>query len=175
MNRLIRVTVADPLRRHTTWYGYDHNGRIDSVWTAVDTVGSGTLLHGQPNNWSFERYVQPRPAEPVITYSYTPSGKVDTMHYPEIGVATAYSYNARKWLDTLVASKGQTDIFRQHLRYDAAGYITEQYSKHDGSAGLAQEYGYDNIGRLKTWKRNPWDPQTASARTRRTRRPARTS
>ena len=90
------LAAAGPLRRHTTWYGYDHNGRVDSVWTAVDTAGSGTLLHGKPNDWGLENYVQQRPVEASITYTYTPTGKVDTMYYPQINVATWYHYTPRK-------------------------------------------------------------------------------
>jgi len=37
-----------------------------------------------------------------------------------------YAYNRRKWLDSLVATRGGTNIFRQILRYDSTGQITQQ-------------------------------------------------
>ncbi len=158
MNQITSLTTADPFRRHTTWYGYNDNGQLDSVWTKLDTVGSGTLLNGTTNTWGFQQYAQERPLDAHISYVYTPTGQVDTMFYPLIDVATWYHYTPRKWLDTLTATNGLVDLFRQELTYDDAGYITKQRSRHDGSAELVQYYSNDNIGQLQAWTQSPNQP-----------------
>ena len=162
MNQITSLTAADPLRRHTTWYGYNNNGQLDSVWTKLDTVGSGTLLNGNPNNWEYQAYSQSRPTDAHITYVYTPTGSVDTMFYPLIDVATWYNYSPRKWLDTLVATDGTVDLFRQELTYDDAGYITAQWSQHNGSPSVLQHYANDNIGQLTDWTLDPFNPTNPS-------------
>lgn len=52
-DQVIAVMVADPVRRFTTWYGYDHQGRIDSVWTKLDAPGSGLMSNGTFNYLRF--------------------------------------------------------------------------------------------------------------------------
>ncbi len=148
MNTVVAVTDADVLRQHTTWYGTDANGRIDSVWTALGATGSG--LAGAPSGI---RYPTPlaRPTSPAIVYAYTKTGAVDTMRYPAAGVVVNYDYNHRKWLDSLVATKGTGKLFREILTHDPTGQIIAQIWQHGGGIRMKQNYAYDSTQRLTQW------------------------
>ncbi|MGE3801092.1 MAG: hypothetical protein AB7H80_08745, partial [Candidatus Kapaibacterium sp.] len=152
LNQVIAVTVADPLRQFTTWYGYDHNGQVDSVWTKLGEVGTGIGGYlGTPADYPVTSLSRPLDAE--ITYVYTPTGQVDTMYYPAVDVAVDYRYSPRKWLDTLKATKGGSDLFSEYLIFNAGGQITRQQSQQGGSYPLIQDYTYDGISQLTEWKK----------------------
>lgn len=162
LNELISITTTDPFRLHKTWYGYDDNGRVDSVWTKVGTPpdglggGDGGLVSDFTlKTWEYNSTELVQPEDAHITYDYTKRGSVDKMYYPLIGVETLYEYTPRQWLETLTATNGQVDLFRQELTYDDAGNITDQWSQHDGQAPLVQEYENDNIGQLTKWTTDP--------------------
>ena len=161
LNQVTSVTVADPFRQFTTWYGYDDNGRVDSVWTKLGNVGSG--LEGyvsHPARYPATPLTRPDDAE--ITYVYTKTGQVDTMAYPTVSVIVDYHYSPRKWLDTLIATKGGVDLFKQELTFDAAGRITRQMSSHGGGSAYRQDYGYDAINQLTNWVKKPPGVQQTS-------------
>ena len=152
MNQLIAVTVADPYRQFATWYGYDDNGRLDSVWTKLSEAGYG--LKGYDGSQAkYPTVEMSRPQSAEITYVYTKTGQVDSMFYPAVSVAVDYRYSPRKWLDTLKATKGGSDLFTQYLTFNAGGQITYQSSSHSGGYPLNQEYTYDGISQLTQWKK----------------------
>jgi len=163
MDQVTSVTVADPLRSHTSWYGYDYNGRIDSVWTTLRSPGSGLLPTDSVSRSQGRLRYPPalaseihRPAgmsAPDIVYEYTRSGQLAHMEYPHADVAVEYSYTNRKWLKELLAhSSGSTlPLFLENLTYDSSGQITEQHWYHDGVGTRAQKYGYDNHDQLVEW------------------------
>ena len=64
---------------------------------------------------------------------------------------TAYHYDPRKWLDTLIATKSGVDLSKQYLTFDDAGQITKQVSEHGTSGALRQDYEYDALGQLTGW------------------------
>ncbi len=153
-NRVTAVTVADPLRQHTTWYGYDANGRIDTVWTKLSPVGSGLVING---NFSQPRvpFIAPRPFSPDIVYSYSRRNQVEQMSYPYIKLLVDYAYNSQAYLDSLVATLGddpllRLTVFSEHLDYSPGGEILKQSSTRYGSAA-EQSYRYDNLSRLTGW------------------------
>ncbi|MCB9217177.1 MAG: RHS repeat-associated core domain-containing protein [Candidatus Kapaibacterium sp.] len=84
---------------------------------------------------------------------YTKTGQVDSMFYPAVSVAVDYRYSPRKWLDTLKATKGGSDLFTQYLTFNAGGQITRQQSQQGGSYPLIQDYTYDGISQLTEWKK----------------------
>lgn len=155
LNKVISVTVADPMRKFTTWYGYDAQGRIDSVWTKLYPVGSG-LTNG--TTYASLRYPSaegPAGIDPAIVYSYTKTDRVKTMRYPEINVLIDYAYNHRKFLDSLVAKRTSGGkIFTQRLSYDSTGQIIAQDYRHFPGAQKRQEYEYDPVQRLMGWERD---------------------
>jgi len=73
------------------------------------------------------------------------------MHYLTPNVVVDYAYNHRKWLDTLVATRGGTNIFRQILRYDSTGQITQQRWRQGSGVYDSLLYGYDAVQRLIGW------------------------
>ncbi|MCB0713982.1 MAG: hypothetical protein KDD67_16775 [Ignavibacteriae bacterium] len=156
MNQLIAVTVADPYRQFATWYGYDGNGRVDSVWTKLSEAGYGLKgYNGAQAKYPTAAMSRPQSAE--ITYVYTKTGQVDSMFYPAVSVAVDYRYSPRKWLDTLKATKGGSDLFTQYLIFNAGGQITYQSSSHSGGYPLNQEYTYDGISQLTEWEKQSGD------------------
>ncbi|MCB9217179.1 MAG: hypothetical protein H6616_15005 [Ignavibacteria bacterium] len=152
MNQLIAVTVADPYRQFATWYGYDDNGRVDSVWTKLSEAGHG-LKGYNGSQAKYPTVAMSRPQSAEITYVYTKTGQVDSMFYPAVSVAVDYRYSPRKWLDTLKATKGGSDLFTQYLTFNAGGQITRQQSQQGGSYPLIQDYTYDGISQLTEWKK----------------------
>lgn len=149
MNLVTSVRVADPKRQHTTWYGYNGNGRVDSVWTKLSNDGYGLGV----TNPVFPT-PQSRPAQPDMTYNYTGRWQVDSLFYPPINTTVLYRYNARRFLDSMVARQGTTPVFRQVLSYDTDGQIIQQKYEHGTAGEKHQEYVYDGAKRLRYfWNR----------------------
>lgn len=151
MNQVTAVTVADFLRQHTTWYGYDGAGRIDSVWTSLSASGSGLWVNAQLHAPA----PQARPDTADIVYRYTKTGQVDSMLYPPVNVLVKYAYNHRKWLDSLVATRSGSSLFREVLSYDPTGQITRQVWQQGSNARQKQQYSYDSLQRLTAWTKGP--------------------
>ena len=135
-NLVTSVRVADPLRQHTTFYGYNYNGQVDSVWTHLEEPGSGVLA--LTPSMRADILQRPLPFNRTdslgtadISYRYTPLGSVEQMFYALAQMKTDYWYNKRGWLDslesqyTIVAPK----LFAQKLSYDSVGRIIKQESK----------------------------------------------
>lgn len=146
-NRVTSVTVADLVRQHTTWYGYDGAGRIDSVWTSLSSAGNGLM------SFFGIKYPQPlaRPDTADIVYRYRKGGQLDSMRYPAVNVLTTFAYNHRKMLDSMVTTRNGASLFREVLAYDPIGQITKQTWQHGNGSRMAQRYGYDSLQRLTDW------------------------
>lgn len=144
-NQVIRLTTADGYRQHTTWYGYDWNGRIDSVWTRLGSTSTGL-------GFTSPAYPTPVAKDSLcIVYHYDKRGLVDSTMYPKTGVTERYKYTARKWLDSMSVVKGNTELFYQKLVFDNAGNIDHQHTKQLGRDRMSTGYTYDAISRLVLW------------------------
>ncbi len=161
-NKVVSVRVADPMRQFTTWYGYNWNGQIDSVWTLLSNQYQGLGI-------ATPKYVQPqtKPTSPEIVYSYTKTGQVAGMEYPAVQAFTGYAYNHRKWLDSMTAwytvgfpIPSTQPLFKQVLAYDSIGQIISQRWKHAGMAEQTQYYSYDSLQRLTNWGNGGVDSST---------------
>ncbi|MBK9246544.1 MAG: hypothetical protein IPM69_00145 [Ignavibacteria bacterium] len=148
-NQVIRLITADGMRQHGTWYGYDGNGRMDSVWTKLGGSGTGLGLT-DPVYPS----VLVKPSSPEIVYRYDKRGLVDSTLLIEPQVVERYHYGARKWLDSMKASQGDSILFSQKLEFDKVGNIEKQITKQKDALELAVSYEYDNINRIKLWNKD---------------------
>ncbi len=151
-NQVIKLTTADGMRQHTTWYGYDWNGRIDSVWTMLGGTSSGLGL-------TSPKYPSPLMKHDTtlrIVYRYDKRGLVDSTIYTKANIVQNYNYNGRKWLDSMNAVKGTDTLFSQKLEFDNSGNIVKQISAQHGIAPINFEYTYDYINRLRLWKTLLW-------------------
>jgi hypothetical protein len=164
MNQITSVRVADFARSYQTWYGYDANGRVDSIWSKLKDQNTG-LVPGT-NTAATWRYCDtlPRPLDAEIVYTYTKTGRVQTMEYPKIKVFVDYAYNHRKWLDSIVARQitgssappDTTQLWKDVLTYDPIGQIMSQGSTHNTPFSFpTQLYGYDSVQRLVSWVKSP--------------------
>jgi RHS repeat-associated protein len=146
LNQVTTVRVLDPLRQFQTWYGYDWNGRVDSVWSQLGSPGSGFSL-------ASPRYKAPlgQPTAADITYSYTKTGQVAAMQYPPVSVLVSYAYNHRKWLDSMVATQSASPLFKEVLGYDPTGQIVAQRFTHGTGTEQTELYRYDSVQRLVCW------------------------
>jgi RHS repeat-associated protein len=140
------VRTVDPQRQHTTWYGYDHNGRVDSIWTELSASGGGLGIKN-PHYTAGPS----RPTDADIVYAYNRLSQVDSMQYPPVGLTVRYFYDSRRWLDSMIAQKSGTEMFREQLGYDSTGLIVNQTSKLNGQPTLTQDYDYDGTQRLTRW------------------------
>jgi RHS repeat-associated protein len=170
MNQVTSVTVADPVRSYTTWYGYDRQGRVDSVWTKLGSVGTGLVPPtGIPTPLQARKALtvvaKPAPLtraanqQADIVYSYTKLGQVQQMVYPPVSVYVDYAYNHRAWLDSLTSRTGSVPttgnlLFKEVLSYDSSGQILTQRYQHGTAAEQKQEYTYDSLDRLTKWTQN---------------------
>lgn len=144
MNSVISIRTADALNQHTTWYGYNHNGQVDSVWTLLSTAGLGVTAPTYP-------MPPTRPQLADMSYSYTKRGQVDTLYYPTASSHIKYGYNARMFLNSVSAKRGTNLLFAQTLNFDNAGQITSTLSIQRNGPTTFQRYTYDNINRLVQW------------------------
>lgn len=151
-NQVIAVTVADPVRKFTTWYGYDAQGRKDSVWTKLYPSGSGLITNGAFNSLRYPGVENRTGLSPEIVYSYTKLDRVARMQYPAIDVLVEYAYNRRKFLDSMTARRGGLPLFQQVLAYDPSERITMQGYRHGSGLQQEQHYGYDPAERLVSWQ-----------------------
>ncbi len=146
-NGVICSRVVDAQRQYVTWYGYDDNGRVDSVWTKMTEPGTGFGLDNLkiPDSPA-------RSETPDIVYSYDKRGNIDTVKFVPAFVTQSFAYNPRGWVDSMTA-KGQYDdiLFRQKFERDPGGNILKQVSKHAGRDELTQTYRYDRLYRLDKW------------------------
>ncbi len=162
MNQVVTVRTADPMRQHTSWYGYNDNGRADSVWDELAPVGQGLSPIAVPNTFQLDLArslyppVRPRPATAEIVYTYNLAGLQDTLRYPAIGAVTWYAYHpTRYWLAGITAAMQPAGLpqvkFTETLARDLAGRITGQTYKQHGQPTRQQLYTYDGLGRLTAW------------------------
>ena len=149
LNRVVRMTVADPLNAFHVWIGYDGQGRIDSVWTRM-APGGGLARAGFA---ALKRPVFPsnRPATATISYAYTRDGKDASWTLPRIGGEGRYAYNPRAWIDSLVVRRQGGVLFEQSLSYDSAGRVTRDQSVHGSSLSTTNLMINDAAGRLGYW------------------------
>ncbi|MBI3259277.1 MAG: hypothetical protein HYZ54_07385, partial [Ignavibacteriae bacterium] len=54
-------------------------------------------------------------------------------------------------MDSLSATKGTNELFRQKLGFDYAGNIIKQTTKQLADAEIVMDYDYDNLSRLRLW------------------------
>lgn len=151
LNLPVSIRVADPQRQYTTWYGYNSNGRTDSVWTLLSSVGSGLGVA----NPSY-RPLPAKPAQPDVVYDYTKRWQTKTMAYPPVNTVVSYNYNAHRFLDSMIVlQNGSTRLFTQKLRYNTNGQITRQTTRHNTQGSdQVQAYAYNFDGRLMKWGRD---------------------
>ncbi|MCE2503338.1 MAG: RHS repeat protein, partial [Chlorobi bacterium] len=171
MNLITKVRTIDPFRQHTTWYGYDANGRLDSVWTKLSDYGTGfagraTLDYPWLNSPRYPSwYDEQRPGRDRtdILYSYDQRGLLEQKRLqpandkdgaPGLGVVLDYTYNARGWISGMDAAQAGSNLFNIKLEYDQRGQILKQTSEQGAAGSLSQHYEYDRIGRLTDWVKN---------------------
>lgn len=164
MNEIVSVRVADPIRQHTTWYGYDDNGRIDSVWTQLGVIGSGISPMVDPITREIQtqtvRHPAPieRPANADVAYSYTKHGAINTKYYPQASARMDYTYHStRLWLTGISAKQElpflpDANELQMTWSHDDAGIIRAQTYKPQQQPEKKETYVYDNAGRLTSWK-----------------------
>ena len=153
-NQVIEQRVADPWRQTVTWYGYDWNGRLDTVSTQMYPNGTG-LYHSMNTSLdSLKRpifYAKPNTGVAQVVYSYTKRGMVDNMLTLQPGLKTTYTYNSRGFLDSLDCVRGLNTVFTEGLEYDVDGQITAQNYRQGAYPVATLNYDYDHRKQLTSW------------------------
>jgi RHS repeat-associated protein len=145
-NEVTSVRVADPIREYQSWYGYDWNGRVDTVWSLLGGVWSGLGIRAPRRPAPLAQ-----PSTPDIAYDYTKTGRLSAMRFPPAGVLVSYAYDHRKWLDSLVATQSASPLFKEVLGYDPTGQIVMQRYAHGAGSDQTELYRYDSAQRLVRW------------------------
>ncbi|MBI5326537.1 MAG: RHS repeat-associated core domain-containing protein [Ignavibacteriae bacterium] len=151
MNQILSVMVSDPIRTYKTWYGYDDNGRLDSVWTKLCNVGSGLGINIKPKFPDTTLFQIIRPDTADIVYKYNYRGMVEQIEYLPVNVVQHLNYSSRGWLDSMIALRNYDTLFNQVLEHNNTGNITKQKSKQYNQNEIIQEYNYDKLERLQNW------------------------
>lgn len=151
MNQILSVMASDPVRTYKTWYGYDNNGRLDSVWTKLGTVGSGLGINISPKFPDTTLFPLPRPDTADIVYKYNKRGMIEQIEYLPVNVVQFLNYSSRGWLDSMIALRNYDTIFNQVLERNNTGNITKQKSRQYNQNEFVQEYNYDRLERLQNW------------------------
>ncbi len=148
-NQVIAVTDVSPQRQHSTWYGTDHNGRVDKVWSYLGDNGSGFGI-------AFPVYpaiINPAGDGPAIEYNFTERNEIRSMRYPDADVVVDYTWNARGWASTMGAAHStQGSLFQQTLHYQPHGQIVKQESWNIlQPLTVTQDYTYSEARELTGW------------------------
>ncbi len=147
LNQVISVRSADPIRQHSTWYGYDWNGRVDSVWSDMGAPGSGLGVTSP----AFPA-LPGKPSTVEIVYDFAERGEMSSMQYPQIGIDARYVYDARLRTDSIVVKDTAQELWRWGLTYDNSGQINSQSSAWWNLGPTNQHsYSYDGLRRITNW------------------------
>lgn len=137
---LIRQCTADPFNQHCTWYGYDQNGRPDSVWSDLGEDKGLTLAPVLPTFLT-------RPSTPDAVVFYGKRGPDSVLLFPPTGGnVRAQFFVGPRFGDSVIAKQGLSTIYKEALAHDVTGKITKQTWQ---SGQLF--YGYDSVGRMTSW------------------------
>ncbi|HPO64308.1 MAG TPA: hypothetical protein PK762_14610, partial [Candidatus Kapabacteria bacterium] len=147
-NKVIQQRVFDASRQFSTWYSYDDNGRVDSIWTSKVEDGFDAYFP----------YIIPscpsKPEQADIGYSYDERGNISNTKFLPANVNQKTYFSKRGWADSIVARNGEnfnTLYFKQELTRDYVGNITKQVSWQYNENEFAQNYEYDALYRLTHW------------------------
>jgi hypothetical protein len=145
MNQIRKVMVVEQVRQYATWYGYDDNGRVDSVWTSLSAIDNFSDF-GVLNYYSYPTFppsLVEKPDSADIVYKYNKRGSVEEVIYPFAEVQQEMFYNPRGWLDSMVATQNYDVIFKQKLERNTCGNITRQISQGHNQSAKTQDYTFD--------------------------------
>jgi len=134
LNRVIKRTL--PLGM-SELYTYDQVGNLA---TRTDFRGKTTGYDYDPLNRLTAKRPDPTLAEPMVTYSYTATGRRRSM--TDASGTTNYTYDLRDRLLTKQTPQGTLTY-----GYDATGGLTSVRSSN--ADGVAVDYAYDDAGRLE--------------------------
>jgi RHS repeat-associated protein len=151
---------VEDANQHTTQYTYDLLGELTSIalpftpplagneTRTYDQAGNMTALqhfNGQTTSYTYDGLnrllSRSYPGEPTVSFTYTPTGKRQTM--TDASGTTTYSYDGADRLQKKATPEGTLDY-----TYDAAGHLASMSS--ENANGVSVSYAYDNLNRLQT-------------------------
>jgi len=153
LNQVTSITVIDPLRSFKMWYSYDQNGRVDSVWAKVDSIGTGFGVNGKLH--------QPEPVvrdiNAIFYYSYTKRGSIDTVIFTPHNIIKKFSYSDYGWLDSIKVLKDDIMMYGEIIGRDDYGNvnsITDKFDENDPMKIFTSEFTRNRHNELTEWKMN---------------------
>lgn len=145
LNRVIKRTM--PLGM-SELYTYDQVGNLA---TLTDFRGKQTSYDYDALNRLVAKRPDPTLAEPNVIFTYTPTGRRDSMI--DASGTTTYTYDARDRLSTKATPQGTLSY-----TYDAADNVASIRSSNLDGASF--DYAYDDLGRLERVVDNQLSPGT---------------
>jgi len=118
--------------------GYDHAGNLTSL---THFNGKTTTYTYDSLNRLLSRVPDPTTGEPTVSFTYTPTGKRQTM--TDASGTTTYSYDSLDRLTSKATPEGTLSY-----TYDAVGHLASMTSSNPG--GVSVSYSYDSLNRLST-------------------------
>lgn len=150
-NQITETMTIDPQKRCYTWYSYDNNGRVDSVWTKLtDTTTAGC---GYGANVAMKNMTINKSGKSDLIYFYNTRGGVDSVKYSKLNYTQQFVYSVRGWVDSIIVRNiNKNIIFKQELQRDSAGSIYRQLYWNQPSSPKIENYSYDELSRLAHWE-----------------------
>ncbi len=162
-----RMTGLTDQANAQTTFEYDKRGLLKKIIDPSRTISTDLVYYDDGNLWTkTDRNGH------TVTYSYTPTGKIETITYPDFSTVT-FLYNQLDQLYEMWDSIGTTSYtyfengrlksitdprgFTVGYKYDAAGNVSE-LTYPDGKKLI---YTYDKLNRIKTVKID-WLTKTAT-------------
>jgi RHS repeat-associated protein len=147
-NLVMTVTVVDPIRHFSTWYGYDTVGRVDTVWSKVSEDG----FHFQNSVWNqlpTKPVFAAKPAIKDFNYGYTLRDQVASITYGNLYKET-FQYNPRGWFEFQGLIAGSTSFLSSRI-YKSNGLIERKHENYMSSSYQFQSnsnFQYDTRNQL---------------------------
>lgn len=119
---------------------YDAAGNLTSL---IDYNGKTTTYTYDALNRPLAKTPDPSLSEPTVSFTYTATGKRNTMQ--DASGTTQYTYDNLDRLKTKATPQGTLTY-----TYDAAGNVASMASNNDNAHSISVAYTYDTLNRLAT-------------------------
>jgi RHS repeat-associated protein len=157
MDAVTSVRVVDANKQLATYYGYDNEARIDTIWNSDINQFGGFIASTTTNPEKLFRYNYVNPPNSInkdvsgnpffsFAYRYNSRDQLDSINIPVNKTSVKNKYNSRGWLTSIDAKTNNETLFEQVNAFsdDNLGNI-EKTSYNNNGTQRYFEYVYDEF------------------------------